>query len=57
MASLSDIARARTSLTPAQISHLQRLVASWGLLADFCFSDLLLFAPADEDGAHFAVLG
>ena len=25
--------------------HLQRLVGSWGLLADFCFADLLLFAP------------
>ena len=45
MASLAELARQRTDLTPPQVAHLQRLVASWGLLADFCFADLLLFAP------------
>src|SRR3954451_3415752 len=57
MASLFDAARGRTQLTPPQESHLQRLVASWGLLADFCFSDLLLFVPTDGDGGTFVVLG
>ena len=57
MASLTDVARVPTRLTPPQESHLQRLVASWGLLADFCFSDLLLFVPTDEDGGTFVVLG
>ncbi len=36
---------------------MQRLAASWGLLADFCFSDLLLFAPVDDhEGREFVVL-
>jgi two-component sensor histidine kinase len=59
MASLAEIARASTRLDPDQIGHLQRLVASWNLLADFCFSDLLLFAPVDvvERLDRFVVLG
>ena len=34
--------------------HLQRLVASWNMLADFCFSDLVLFVPlsADAEGGQ-----
>jgi hypothetical protein len=33
-------------------------VATWGLLADFCFADLLLFAPVTGSrGTAFAVLG
>jgi two-component sensor histidine kinase len=46
MASLSELARLRTSLTLPQVDHLQRLVASWGLLADLCFADLMLFTGA-----------
>ncbi len=57
MASLTDIAEARTRLTAAQTSHLHRMVTSWGLLADFCFSDLLLFVPTDDAGTQFVVLG
>src|SRR5271166_1009772 len=30
--------------------HLERLMASWSLLADFSFSDLLLFVPITRDG-------
>ncbi|MBU6215413.1 MAG: histidine kinase N-terminal domain-containing protein, partial [Acidobacteria bacterium] len=32
--------------------HLRRLVAAWDLLADFAFSDLLLYVPlpATDDG-------
>jgi len=45
MASLGELARARTAIGRDGIEHLQRLVASWGLLADFCFADLLLFVP------------
>jgi two-component sensor histidine kinase len=57
MASLAELARLRTELEGPQLAHLQRLVATWGLLSDFCFADLLLFAPVrDEDGA-FIVLG
>jgi two-component sensor histidine kinase len=58
MASLTELARFHTPLTAAGVAHIQRLVASWGLLADFCFADLLLFAPtSDGDGERFIVLG
>ena len=48
MASLAEFARVHTRLGTPQIDHLQRLVASWGLLADLCFADLLLFVATDE---------
>ncbi len=48
MASLSEIVRSQTSLRQSEIIHLQRLLASWNMLADFCFSDLLLFVPVDR---------
>ncbi len=59
MATLSELARFHTALDGRGVSHLQRLVAGWGLLADFCFADLLLFAPTVEggDGDRFLVLG
>ena len=50
MAGLLELARAHTPLRDDQIDHLQRLAASWGLLADLCFADLLLFAPLDPKG-------
>jgi len=51
MASLAELARRCTTLSRAQIDNLQRLVAEWGMLADFCFADLLLFAPTNAPGA------
>jgi len=41
--------------------HLQRLVASWNMLADFCFSDLVLFVPVSnhpsvDPGSHVEAL-
>ena len=56
MATLAELARHRTSLGRVQIAHLQRLVAEWGMLADFCFADLLLLAPVG-DGDGWLVLG
>ena len=58
MASLTELARFHTSLNGRDVNHLQRLVAGWGLLADFCFADLLLFAPTvdSEDAERFLVL-
>lgn len=35
--------------------HLERLMGSWGILADFSFSDLLLYLPAREGG--FEIVG
>src|SRR4051794_14084192 len=58
MASLAELARLETDLDLPKLAHLQRLVGAWGLLADFCFADLLLYAPAhDTDGRGFVVLG
>ncbi len=57
MASLSELARLHTDLGPAPVAHLQRLVASWGVLADLCFADLLLHAPVDGDADRVVVLG
>ncbi len=60
MATLVELATLRTSLDESQVDHLLRLTASWSLLADLSFSDLLLMAPVDEraDGAErdFVVL-
>ena len=51
VASLAEIVRKQTRLSLGEIVHLQRLVASWNMLADFCFSDLVLFVPvAGEEG-------
>ncbi|MGE3620470.1 MAG: sensor histidine kinase [Acidimicrobiia bacterium] len=57
MASLSELARYHTPLEGPAIAHMQRLVAGWGLLADFCFADLLLFAPLAGGDEQFIVLG
>jgi two-component system, sensor histidine kinase PdtaS len=59
MASLAELARFHTSLDTRSLGHIQRLVAGWGLLSDFCFADLLLFAPTagSTDGDRFLVLG
>jgi two-component sensor histidine kinase len=43
MATLAELTRAHTDLDAAEIGQLQRLVASWGPLADLCFADLLLY--------------
>lgn len=43
-----DLAQKLTGLDTASRQHLERLMASWGLLADLSFSDLLLYVPVDE---------
>src|SRR5690606_21864699 len=47
MATTPELARYYTTLDAGAIDHLQRLVAGWGLLADICFADLLLWARVD----------
>ena len=55
--SLSELALANTGLGGDALRHVQRLVASWQVLADLSFSDLLLLAPVDgEEGHRFVVL-
>ena len=50
MATLAEVARHHTPLTKPQVEHLQQLVGEWGLLADLCFADLLLYTPTRDDG-------
>src|SRR5438874_10283484 len=57
MASLAEIARSYTKVEGTALAHLQRLIAAWGLLADFCFSDLLLFVPVAGGESEFVILG
>src|SRR5690554_6617705 len=61
MGSLAELARFFTRLPPGGVAHLQRLVTSWGLLSDFCFADLMLYAVVgqrrSDDTARFVVLG
>jgi two-component sensor histidine kinase len=73
MPAVDDLAQQLTVLeTPAR-HHLERLLATWGLLADLSFSDLLLLVPVDEEslaraaadvvgsdelaGLHFLIMG
>jgi two-component system, sensor histidine kinase PdtaS len=44
-------------LTPDDRAYLQRLVATWGIVADFCFGDLLLFVPNSTELSEFTVFG
>ncbi len=60
MATLAELATLRTSLDEHVVDHLLRLTASWSLLADLSFSDMLLMARVDEPDAGesgFVVLG
>jgi two-component sensor histidine kinase len=60
VATLAELAAQRTRLDEPATDHLQRLIASWSLLADLAFSDMLLMAKVDEPGHHdesFVVLG
>ena len=56
MATLGDLARQHTQLEKDEIVHLQNLISEWGMLADFCFADLLLYLPGGDGkwlvGAH-----
>jgi two-component system, sensor histidine kinase PdtaS len=44
----TELARTHTGLDLAARAHLERLMASWSLLSDFSFSDLVLYVPVDE---------
>jgi two-component system, sensor histidine kinase PdtaS len=60
VATLAELATLRTSLDEPVVDHLLRLTASWSLLADLSFSDMLLMARTDESDQGdpgFVVLG
>jgi len=56
VARLADVARAETALSEPQIAHLQKMVASWSLLCDLAFADLLLYAPCQPSADEFVVI-
>jgi two-component sensor histidine kinase len=47
----------QTALDLGELAHLQRLMGSWGMLADLCFGDLLLLVPVKGTDDRFVVLG
>ena len=53
VATPAELAFERTDLDDVQLGHLQRLLGTWGILADLSFSDLVLLAPmAPEARTH-----
>ena len=59
MTTLAELSDDFTSLSEAAIDHLLRLTASWSLLADLSFSDMVLCAPDEltPGNERFVVLG
>ena len=65
VATPAELAFERTDLDDVQLGHLQRLLGTWGILADLSFSDLVLLAPVsplaregvDGVGLEMIVLG
>ena len=51
MATPAELAFERTNLVEEQLAHLQRLLGTWGILADLSFSDLVLMAPMAPEPA------
>jgi len=64
VATPAELAFERTPLDEVQLGHLQRLLGTWGILADLSFSDLVLLAPMASapgeqlsDGSELVILG
>jgi hypothetical protein len=49
MSTIGEMVRQHTDLTKEQTTHLVNLVSEWGMLADLCFADLLLYVPIKDD--------
>ncbi|TSA54289.1 MAG: ATPase [Actinobacteria bacterium] len=48
MPTLVELAHEHTDLDSDAVAHLAALVSEWGMLADFCFADMLLYIPIDS---------
>lgn len=57
MPPFDELALRSTELHGSGLGHLRRLLRSWGLLADLCFADLLLFVPMAGEGERFIIVG
>ena len=49
MPTLIDLAHEHTDLEQGAVEHLAALVSEWGMLADFCFADMLLYIPVGKE--------
>jgi two-component sensor histidine kinase len=49
MPTLIELAHEHTELEQGAVEHLAALVSEWGMLADFCFADMLLYLPVDKE--------
>ena len=49
MSTISELVRENTNLSKEQTTHIANLVSEWGMLADLCFADLLLYVPTTSD--------
>ena len=49
MPTLIELAYEHTELDQGAVEHLAALVSEWGMLADFCFADMLLYIPVGND--------
>lgn len=48
MPTLIELAHEHTDLDSDAVAHLGALVSEWGMLADFCFADMLLYLPVSD---------
>jgi two-component sensor histidine kinase len=48
MSTISELVRENTNLSKEQTTHLANLVSEWGMLADLCFADLLLYVSTTD---------
>jgi len=48
MATLAEFIRQHTDLSKEDSTHLQQLIGEWGMLADLCFADMLLYLPQES---------
>jgi len=48
MPTLVELAHDHTNFDNGTIAHLSALVSEWGMLADFCFADMLLYLPVSD---------
>ena len=46
MPTLVEIAHEHSDIDKASLEHLGSLLSEWGMLADFCFADMLLYLPS-----------
>jgi len=54
---IADLVQEYSDFEHPVVTHLERLVAGWGVLSDLCFADLLLFVPVQDSKDSFVVVG